>query len=63
MTTVLVACGQTDHPEHHAIAGWGELPSHIHHRTVALAPFLSEIGAARAEQVDVTAPTGAHCSL
>ena len=27
MTTVLVACGQTDHPEHRAIAGWGELPS------------------------------------
>ena len=44
MTTVLVACGHTDHPEHRAIAGWGELPSHIHHRTDALAPFLASIG-------------------
>jgi putative hydrolase of the HAD superfamily len=48
MTTVLVACGETDHPEHRAIAGWGELPSHIHHRTDALAPFLAAIGAAHA---------------
>jgi putative hydrolase of the HAD superfamily len=44
MTTVLVACGPIDHPEHHAIAGWAELPSHIHHRTDALADFLAEIG-------------------
>ena len=63
MTTVLVACGATDHPEHRAIAGWGELPSHIHHRTDALAPFLAEIGAARAEEDDVAAPAGAHCCL
>jgi len=45
MTTVLVACGDTDHPERRAIAGWAELPSHIHHRTDALAPFLAAIGA------------------
>ena len=45
MTTVLVACGTTDHPEHQAIAGWTALPDHIHHRTEALAPFLAEIGA------------------
>jgi putative hydrolase of the HAD superfamily len=63
MTTVLVACGHTDHPEHRAIAGWGELPSHIHHRTDALAPFLAEIGAARAEKDDIKAPTGAHSCL
>jgi putative hydrolase of the HAD superfamily len=44
MTTVLVACGPTDHPEHHAIAGWTELPSHVDHRTDALAPFLTGLG-------------------
>ena len=42
MTTVLVD-GVTDHPEHQAIAGWTELPAHIHHRTDALAPFLAAI--------------------
>jgi putative hydrolase of the HAD superfamily len=46
MTTVLVDCGTpTDHPEHHAIAGWAELPPHIHHRTDALATYLAAIGA------------------
>jgi putative hydrolase of the HAD superfamily len=49
MTTVLVD-GVTDHPEHQAIAGWTELPAHIHHRTDALAPFLAAIGAALAEE-------------
>ena len=63
MTTVLVACGYTDHPEHRAIAGWGELPTHIHHRTDALAPFLAEIGAARAKEDDIAAPAGAHSCL
>jgi putative hydrolase of the HAD superfamily len=63
MTTVLVACGQIDHPEHRAIAGWGELPSHIHHRTDALAPFLAEIGAMRAEEADRAAADGAYCCL
>ncbi len=42
MTTVLVH-GLTDHPQHQAIAGWTELPAHIHHRTDALAPFLAAI--------------------
>ena len=37
MTTVLVH-GLTEHPEHQAMAGWTELPAHIHHRTDALAP-------------------------
>jgi putative hydrolase of the HAD superfamily len=44
MTTVLVQ-GLTDHPEHQAIAAWTELPTHIHHRTDALAPFLAGIAA------------------
>ena len=44
MTTVLVH-GLTDHPEHQAIAGWTELPVHIHHRTDALAPFLAAVAA------------------
>mgnify|MGYP005847828787 CR=1 FL=1 len=50
MTTVLVACGPIDHPEHHAIAGWTELPPHIHHKTDALASFLTDIGRRRAAQ-------------
>jgi putative hydrolase of the HAD superfamily len=65
MTTVLVACGRTDHPEHAAIAGWSELPSHIHHRTDALAEFLAGIAARRGEdeeQADALAP-GAHFCL
>jgi putative hydrolase of the HAD superfamily len=51
MTTVLVH-GLTEHPEHQAIAGWTETPTHIHHRTDALAPFLAAIAAARAEKTD-----------
>ena len=51
MTTVLVD-GMTDHPEHQAIAGWTELPAHIHHRTDALAPFLAAVGAALAQEKD-----------
>jgi putative hydrolase of the HAD superfamily len=49
MTTVLVH-GLTDHPEHQAMAGWTELPAHIHHRTETLAPFLAAIGAALAAE-------------
>ena len=45
MTTVLVASGATEHPEHQALQGWRELPEHIHHATGALPPFLAEIGA------------------
>jgi putative hydrolase of the HAD superfamily len=55
MTTVLVD-GLTDHPEHRAIAGWTELPSHIHHRTDTLAPFLAAIGEARAAARDRDEP-------
>jgi putative hydrolase of the HAD superfamily len=44
MTTVLVH-GLTPHPEHQAMAGWQELPAHIHHRTESLPAFLAEIGA------------------
>jgi putative hydrolase of the HAD superfamily len=63
MTTVLVACGHTDHPEHRAIAGWGELPSHIHHRTDMLATFLADIGLVRAEDVERATAAGAYCCL
>jgi putative hydrolase of the HAD superfamily len=42
MTTVLVH-GVTNHPEHQAMAGWTELPAHIHHRTDALPAFLAAI--------------------
>jgi len=64
MTTVLVACGRTDHPEHAAIAGWSELPSHIHHCTDALAGFLTDIAAARAvdeKRAGETLPTAQFC--
>jgi putative hydrolase of the HAD superfamily len=49
MTTVLVACGLTEHPQHQAIKSWTELPPHIHHKTDALDQFLAEI----AESYDV----------
>ena len=62
MTTVLVACGHTDHPEHRAIAGWEELPAHIHHRTDALASFLADIGTRRTKENDLAA-AGAYCCL
>jgi putative hydrolase of the HAD superfamily len=49
MTTVLVDCCQTEHPQHQAVSGWTELPPHVHHRTDALAPFLAAIGAGLAK--------------
>ncbi|MBM3545179.1 MAG: pyrimidine 5'-nucleotidase [Alphaproteobacteria bacterium] len=49
MTTVLVDCSLTEHPQHRAISGWTDLPVHIHYRTDALAPFLAGIGAGLAE--------------
>jgi putative hydrolase of the HAD superfamily len=55
MTTVLVH-GLTDHPEHQAIAGWTELPPHIHHRTDTLAPFLADIGTALTAEKTETSP-------
>jgi putative hydrolase of the HAD superfamily len=45
MTTVLVDCSLTEHPQHRAINGWTDLPVHIHYRTDALTPFLANIGA------------------
>jgi putative hydrolase of the HAD superfamily len=51
MTTVLVH-GITEHPEHQAIAGWTELPAHIHHRTETLAPFLTAIAAQPAQNAE-----------
>ncbi len=50
MTTVLVACGPIDHPEHAAIAEWDELPSHIHHKTDALHSFLTAVGDKRRDR-------------
>ena len=52
MTTVLVDCHAGDRPEHREIAGWTELPGHIHHRTEALAPFLAAIGTDLAGETD-----------
>jgi putative hydrolase of the HAD superfamily len=63
MTTVLVDC-RSGRPEHQASAGWMELPAHIHHRTEALAPFLTAIGAALAgESIGETLPTRAQFCL
>jgi putative hydrolase of the HAD superfamily len=53
MTTVLVASGTTEHPEHQALQGWRALPEHIHHATGALSPFLTEI-AEQLQEVDDT---------
>ena len=58
MTTVLVDCAPTPHPEHQAIADWSELPAHIDHRTDALTNFLAEIVArpAQGESGEQVAP-------
>jgi putative hydrolase of the HAD superfamily len=45
MTTVLVDCSLTEHPQHQAISGWTDLPVHVHYRTDALTPFLAGISA------------------
>lgn len=63
MTTVLVACGHTDHPEHRAIADWGVLPLHIHHRTDALAAFLAGIELSRTNDDNRAEAAGAYCRL
>lgn len=63
MTTVLVTCGVTDHPEHEAIAGWSQLPSHIHYRTDALADFLSEIESEARSTAERLADEGIDDSL
>jgi putative hydrolase of the HAD superfamily len=52
MTTVLVASGATEHPEHQALQGWRQLPEHIHHATDALPPFLAEIGMRLQDEVE-----------
>ena len=62
MTTILVH-GLTPHPEHQAMAGWTELPAHIHHRTESLPSFLAEIGAALAPPEAEFAPAGAQFCL
>ena len=62
MTTVLVH-GLTEHPAHRAIAGWTELPAHIHHRTDELPPFLAAIGASLAAEKDSAAPFQAQFCL
>jgi putative hydrolase of the HAD superfamily len=49
MTTVWVDCRTTGRPEHNDGPDWTDgLPPHIHHRTEALSPFLTAIGAALA---------------
>ena len=58
MTTVLVAAGVTDHPEHQAIAGWARASR----RTSITAPMRSPpssptIGAALAQDERPLAPT------
>jgi len=50
MTTVLVACGGTEHPDHQAINGWREAPEYIHHWTDALPPFLAAVGERREDE-------------
>jgi len=49
MTTVWIDCRATGRPEHQG-EDWSTLPVHIHHRTEALAPFLTAIGSALAEE-------------
>lgn len=55
MTTVWIDCRATGRPEHTSNEDWTALPAHIHHRTEALTPFLTAIGAALAEETERTA--------
>ena len=55
MTTVWIDCRATGRPEHASDEDWAALPAHIHHRTEALAPFLTAIGAALAGETERTA--------
>lgn len=57
MTTVWIDCRATGRPEHLSNEDWTALPDHIHHRTEALAPFLTAIGAALAEESEASGPT------
>jgi putative hydrolase of the HAD superfamily len=51
MTTVWIDCRATGRPEHQG-DDWATLPAHIHHRTEALAPFLTAIGTALVEETE-----------
>ena len=48
MTTVWIDCRASGRPEHQSHETWSTLPDHIHHRTEALAPFLTAIASALA---------------
>jgi len=58
MTTIWIDCRAAGRPEHQG-TDWATLPTHIHHCTEALAPFLTAIGTALAEEPGrAEAPTG-----
>lgn len=52
MTTVWIDCRATGRPEHQSHETWSTLPDYIHHRTEALAPFLTAIASALAEDAE-----------
>jgi putative hydrolase of the HAD superfamily len=62
MTTVWIDCRATGRPEHRTSEDWSVLPAHIHHRTEALAPFLTAIGAALRKEAEAAKP-GTHQAL
>lgn len=63
MTTIWIDCRAMGRPEHMTDADLSELPAHIHHRTEALAPFLTAVGTALAEEPEDTAPPGARAQF
>ncbi|MEM7192542.1 MAG: pyrimidine 5'-nucleotidase [Pseudomonadota bacterium] len=60
MTTVWIDCRAMGRPEHAGAAEWTELPEHIHHRTEALAPFITAIGAALVEHAETEGQSAGH---
>lgn len=58
MTTIWIDCRAMGRPEHVAHEDWAELPDHIHHRTEALAPFVTAIGTSLAADTEGDTPPG-----
>ena len=63
MTTVWIDCRATGRPEHQSSEEWATLPDHIHHCTEALAPFLTAIGMALAEDAELPATPLPHAQF
>jgi putative hydrolase of the HAD superfamily len=58
MTTVLVHSSYLDHPVQEKMKTWTELPDHIHHMTLNLHHFLTEMHPSLSGSASQCQPTG-----